>query len=165
MKEETPDCFFDVLQERRLGSDLSHALRTYNPQPYRGSTAISVRALNKTVLESQYLRYIVSEVRGGSGVRHTFRITSFGLMLILSLHVCRRLQNQVLRVKVWRRKLQDSSRRWVRTCSSASSASWGSASRKSSRGCSAPYGLTRMDSHGSDSWFIIMNKQNSFSFF
>lgn len=56
------DGFFDILEERRRGSDISHALRTFNPQPYRRAMPTSTCALNKMVLESQYLNYIVQEV-------------------------------------------------------------------------------------------------------
>lgn len=54
---------FDVLEERRRGSDIGHALRTYSAQPYRGASPLSVSALNRMVQESQYLRYIIAEVR------------------------------------------------------------------------------------------------------
>ncbi|KTF86397.1 hypothetical protein cypCar_00028031 [Cyprinus carpio] len=55
------DGFFDILEERRRSSDLSHAFRTFNPQPYRGATPIAAAALNRMVLESQYLSYIIQE--------------------------------------------------------------------------------------------------------
>ncbi|XP_051729911.1 dihydroxyacetone phosphate acyltransferase isoform X1 [Ctenopharyngodon idella] len=57
-----PDGFFDMLEERRRSSDLSHAFRTFKPQPYRGATPISAAALNRMVLESQYLSYIIQEI-------------------------------------------------------------------------------------------------------
>ncbi|KAG7331802.1 hypothetical protein KOW79_005771 [Hemibagrus wyckioides] len=57
----------DVLEERRRGSDIGHALRTYSAQPYRGATPLSVSALNRMVQESQYLRYIISEISAESG--------------------------------------------------------------------------------------------------
>uniref|UniRef100_A0A8C1QLF9 Si:ch73-21k16.5 n=1 Tax=Cyprinus carpio TaxID=7962 RepID=A0A8C1QLF9_CYPCA len=56
------DGFFDILEERRRSSDLSHAFRTFNPQPYRGATPISAAVLNRMVLESQYLSYIIQEI-------------------------------------------------------------------------------------------------------
>uniref|UniRef100_A0A8C2CYM8 Si:ch73-21k16.5 n=1 Tax=Cyprinus carpio TaxID=7962 RepID=A0A8C2CYM8_CYPCA len=56
------DGFFDILEERRRSSDLSHAFRTFNPQPYRGATPIAAAALNRMVLESQYLSYIIQEI-------------------------------------------------------------------------------------------------------
>ncbi|XP_042602542.1 dihydroxyacetone phosphate acyltransferase-like [Cyprinus carpio] len=56
------DGFFDILEERRRSSDLSHAFRTFNPQPYRGATPIAAATLNRMVLESQYLSYIIQEI-------------------------------------------------------------------------------------------------------
>ncbi|KAF4099872.1 dihydroxyacetone phosphate acyltransferase [Onychostoma macrolepis] len=56
------DGFFDILEERRRSSDLSHAFRTFNPQPYRGATPISAAALNRMVLESQHLSYVIQEI-------------------------------------------------------------------------------------------------------
>ncbi|XP_052441736.1 dihydroxyacetone phosphate acyltransferase isoform X1 [Carassius gibelio] len=56
------DGFFDILEERRRSSDFSHAFRTFNPQPYHGATPISAAALNRMVLESQYLSYIIQEI-------------------------------------------------------------------------------------------------------
>uniref|UniRef100_A0A673FW82 Si:ch73-21k16.5 n=1 Tax=Sinocyclocheilus rhinocerous TaxID=307959 RepID=A0A673FW82_9TELE len=56
------DGFFDILEERRRSSDLSHAFRTFNPQPFCGATPISAAALNRMVLESQYLSYIIQEI-------------------------------------------------------------------------------------------------------
>ncbi|XP_051510413.1 dihydroxyacetone phosphate acyltransferase-like isoform X1 [Myxocyprinus asiaticus] len=60
--EAEPDGFFDILEERRRDSDIKHALRTFNPQPYRGATPTSASALNRMVLESQYLSYIIQEI-------------------------------------------------------------------------------------------------------
>ncbi|XP_051500293.1 dihydroxyacetone phosphate acyltransferase-like isoform X2 [Myxocyprinus asiaticus] len=60
--EAEPDGFFDILEERRQGSDISHALRTFNPQPYRGAAPTSASALNRMVLESQHLSYIIQEI-------------------------------------------------------------------------------------------------------
>uniref|UniRef100_A0A672RJG1 Dihydroxyacetone phosphate acyltransferase-like n=1 Tax=Sinocyclocheilus grahami TaxID=75366 RepID=A0A672RJG1_SINGR len=56
------DGFFDVLEERRRSSDLSYAFRTFNPQPYRGAMPISAATLNRMVLESQYLSYVIQEI-------------------------------------------------------------------------------------------------------
>lgn len=52
----------DILEERRLCSDLSHALRTFNPQPYKEKSPCSASDLSKTTLESQYLRYVFKEI-------------------------------------------------------------------------------------------------------
>ncbi|MCJ8749916.1 hypothetical protein PDJAM_G00193030 [Pangasius djambal] len=62
-----PENVFDILEERRRGSDISHALRTFSAQPYRGATPLSVSALNRMVRESQYLRYVISEIAVESG--------------------------------------------------------------------------------------------------
>ncbi|XP_072533870.1 dihydroxyacetone phosphate acyltransferase [Salminus brasiliensis] len=62
-----PESFFDILEERRRGSDISHAFRTFSPQPYRGATPPSAKVLNRMVIESQYLRYIISEIALESG--------------------------------------------------------------------------------------------------
>lgn len=62
LNADAPDGFFDILEERRRSSDICHALRTFNPQPYRGATPISVATLNRTVLESQYLNYVIQEI-------------------------------------------------------------------------------------------------------
>ncbi|XP_062406574.1 dihydroxyacetone phosphate acyltransferase-like isoform X2 [Sardina pilchardus] len=57
----------DILEERRRSSDLSYALRTFSPQPYRGHPPSSATALNQAVLDSHYLRYITQEVATESG--------------------------------------------------------------------------------------------------
>lgn len=57
----------DILEERRRSSDLGHAFRTFNPQPYRGRSPCSFKDLNRIVLESQYLGYIFKEVAMESG--------------------------------------------------------------------------------------------------
>lgn len=54
--------FTDILEERRRNTDLGYALRTFNPQPYKGAPSCSTSDLNKAVLESQYLRYIAKEI-------------------------------------------------------------------------------------------------------
>lgn len=53
----------DILEERRRSTDLSFALRTFNPHPYRDAVSCSTAELNRAVLESQYLRYVAKEVR------------------------------------------------------------------------------------------------------
>ncbi|KAF4092042.1 hypothetical protein AMELA_G00016360 [Ameiurus melas] len=62
-----PENVFDILEERRRGSDIGYALRTFSAQPYRGATPLSVSALNRMVQESQYLRYVISEIAVESG--------------------------------------------------------------------------------------------------
>uniref|UniRef100_A0A673VP67 Dihydroxyacetone phosphate acyltransferase-like n=1 Tax=Salmo trutta TaxID=8032 RepID=A0A673VP67_SALTR len=59
--------FMDILEERRRSSDLGHALRTFTPSPYKGAPPLSAGALNRKVLESQYLRYITKEVAMETG--------------------------------------------------------------------------------------------------
>ncbi|XP_035473800.2 dihydroxyacetone phosphate acyltransferase isoform X1 [Scophthalmus maximus] len=59
--------FVDILEERRRSSDLGHALRTFNPHPYRGAPPCSTADLNKAVLESQYLRYVAKEIAMETG--------------------------------------------------------------------------------------------------
>uniref|UniRef100_A0AAR2L622 Phospholipid/glycerol acyltransferase domain-containing protein n=1 Tax=Pygocentrus nattereri TaxID=42514 RepID=A0AAR2L622_PYGNA len=61
------ESFFDILEERRQSSDISHALRTFSAQPYHEATPPSVKALNRMVLESQFLRYVIAEVAAESG--------------------------------------------------------------------------------------------------
>lgn len=56
------DEFVDILEVRRCSSDLVHALRTFRPLPYQGGQPCSAAELNKTVLESQHLRYVVREI-------------------------------------------------------------------------------------------------------
>lgn len=63
--------FMDILEERRRSSDLGHAFRTFNPQLYRGVPPCSVKDLNRTVLESHYLSYVIKEVCVCPCVRET----------------------------------------------------------------------------------------------
>uniref|UniRef100_A0AAY5EH49 Phospholipid/glycerol acyltransferase domain-containing protein n=1 Tax=Electrophorus electricus TaxID=8005 RepID=A0AAY5EH49_ELEEL len=59
-----PASFVDILEERRRGSDISHALRAFSPPPGCGAPPPSPSALNKMVLESQHLRYVVAAESG-----------------------------------------------------------------------------------------------------
>ncbi|XP_005733125.1 dihydroxyacetone phosphate acyltransferase-like [Pundamilia nyererei] len=59
--------FTDILEERRRTTDLGYALRTFNPQPYKGAPTLSTSDLNKAVLESQYLCYIIKEIAMETG--------------------------------------------------------------------------------------------------
>ncbi|XP_048105785.1 dihydroxyacetone phosphate acyltransferase-like isoform X1 [Alosa alosa] len=67
--EKTPEPgeFTDILEERRRNSDLSYALRTFSPQPYKGHPPTSASALHQAVLDSHYLRYVTQEVATESG--------------------------------------------------------------------------------------------------
>ncbi|XP_071392727.1 dihydroxyacetone phosphate acyltransferase isoform X2 [Centroberyx affinis] len=64
---EDEEEFVDILEERRHSSDLGHALRAFNPHPYRGAPPCSTADLNKAVLESQYLRYVTKEIAMETG--------------------------------------------------------------------------------------------------
>uniref|UniRef100_A0A8C6M6J8 Glyceronephosphate O-acyltransferase 2 n=1 Tax=Nothobranchius furzeri TaxID=105023 RepID=A0A8C6M6J8_NOTFU len=59
--------FVDILEERRLSSDLGFALRTFSPQLHKGSPPCSSAELHRAVLESQYLRYVTKEVAMETG--------------------------------------------------------------------------------------------------
>ncbi|KAL4630450.1 dihydroxyacetone phosphate acyltransferase-like [Arapaima gigas] len=59
--------FQDILEERRTSSDLRHALRSFNPSPYRGIPPCTVSTLNRTVLESHNLRYVMQQMSKESG--------------------------------------------------------------------------------------------------
>lgn len=50
------------MEERRQSGDLSHALRTFSPQPYKQMATCSASDLSKTTLESQYLQYVFKEI-------------------------------------------------------------------------------------------------------
>uniref|UniRef100_A0A8C4GQS1 Glyceronephosphate O-acyltransferase 2 n=1 Tax=Dicentrarchus labrax TaxID=13489 RepID=A0A8C4GQS1_DICLA len=63
---EDVDEFVDILEERRRSSDLGYAFRTFNPQPYKGAPSCSTADLNKAVLESQYLSYMIAMETGSS---------------------------------------------------------------------------------------------------
>ncbi|XP_033846661.1 dihydroxyacetone phosphate acyltransferase [Periophthalmus magnuspinnatus] len=52
----------DILEERRQSGDLSHALRTFSPQPYKEKPPCSASDLSKRTLESQYLQYVFKEI-------------------------------------------------------------------------------------------------------
>uniref|UniRef100_A0A3P9CZ98 Dihydroxyacetone phosphate acyltransferase n=1 Tax=Maylandia zebra TaxID=106582 RepID=A0A3P9CZ98_9CICH len=69
-KHQEQNCgeeFTDILEERRRTTDLGYALRTFNPQPYKGAPTLSTSDLNKAVLESQYLCYIIKEIAMETG--------------------------------------------------------------------------------------------------
>lgn len=63
----------DVLEERRCRADLGFALRTFRPQPYREASPCSSSDLSRAVMESQFLRYVVKEVKP-RGCEHRFVI-------------------------------------------------------------------------------------------
>lgn len=60
--------FVDVLGEMRDSWDLGHAIRSFNPQTYRGASHCSTAELNKAVLESHFLHHVATEVAKETGV-------------------------------------------------------------------------------------------------
>lgn len=58
----------DILDERRQSGDLNHALRTFNPQPYKEMTPCSASDLSNTTLQSQYLQYVFKEITMETGL-------------------------------------------------------------------------------------------------
>lgn len=60
--EEEPE-FVNILEERKCSTDLGFALRTFSPQPYREASSCSSSDLSRAVMESQFLRYVVKEVK------------------------------------------------------------------------------------------------------
>nr|XP_055042888.1 dihydroxyacetone phosphate acyltransferase-like [Misgurnus anguillicaudatus] len=75
------ESYFDILEERRRGSDIGYALRTFNPQPYRLATPTSARALKRMVLESQYLNYIIQEISVESNEPHDVLLEEASVIL------------------------------------------------------------------------------------
>ncbi|XP_017291501.1 dihydroxyacetone phosphate acyltransferase isoform X2 [Kryptolebias marmoratus] len=59
--------FVDILEERRLSSDLGFAFRTFSPQPYKGGPPCTGVELHRAVMDSQYLRYVTKEVAAETG--------------------------------------------------------------------------------------------------
>lgn len=64
---EDDEDYVDILEERRQGSDLGHAFRTFNPHPYKAGPSCSPADITKAVLDSQYLRYVTKEVAAETG--------------------------------------------------------------------------------------------------
>uniref|UniRef100_A0AAV2KDD0 Phospholipid/glycerol acyltransferase domain-containing protein n=1 Tax=Knipowitschia caucasica TaxID=637954 RepID=A0AAV2KDD0_KNICA len=58
----------DILEGTRLSGDLSHALRTFSPQPYKDMTTSSASDLSKKTLDSQYLQYVFKEISAESSL-------------------------------------------------------------------------------------------------
>lgn len=57
------DDFEDILEERRRSSDLRYALKCYAPVLYKGLVPCKAHMLKDTVLHSDQLRYVISQVR------------------------------------------------------------------------------------------------------
>lgn len=64
----TKEELVDILEEKRQSGDLRHALRTFNPQPYKDMTPCSASDLSKTTLQSQYLQYVFKEIAMENGL-------------------------------------------------------------------------------------------------
>ncbi|TKS75445.1 Dihydroxyacetone phosphate acyltransferase [Collichthys lucidus] len=61
------DDFEDILEERRNSSDLRYALRCYTPVLYKGMTPCKADTLKSMVLQSNQLRYVISQVSKETG--------------------------------------------------------------------------------------------------
>ncbi|XP_037541747.1 dihydroxyacetone phosphate acyltransferase [Nematolebias whitei] len=65
--QQDEEDFVDILEERRLSSDLGFAFRTFSPPLYKGVPPCTSVELHRAVLESQYLRYVTKEVSMETG--------------------------------------------------------------------------------------------------
>lgn len=70
----------DILEDKRCSTDLGFALRTFSPQPYRDASSCSSSDLSRAVMESQFLRYVMKEVKQFDG-KDTYR----DLLLVVPL--------------------------------------------------------------------------------
>ncbi|XP_048842263.1 dihydroxyacetone phosphate acyltransferase [Brienomyrus brachyistius] len=61
------DDFEDILEERRNSSDLKYALKCYMPVLYKGVTPCKPSMLKTMVLQSEQLRYVVTELSKETG--------------------------------------------------------------------------------------------------
>ncbi|XP_013867345.1 dihydroxyacetone phosphate acyltransferase [Austrofundulus limnaeus] len=61
--QQDEEDFVDILEERRLSSDLGFAFRTFSPPPHKGPPPCTNAELHRAVLDSQYLRYVTKEVQ------------------------------------------------------------------------------------------------------
>lgn len=57
------DDFEDILEERRRSSDLRYALKCYAPVLYKGLVPCQAHMLKGMVLQSDQLRYVISQVK------------------------------------------------------------------------------------------------------
>uniref|UniRef100_A0A3Q3WXM6 Phospholipid/glycerol acyltransferase domain-containing protein n=1 Tax=Mola mola TaxID=94237 RepID=A0A3Q3WXM6_MOLML len=71
--------FVDLLDERRRGSDLSFAFKTFSPWPYKGALSCSTADLNKAVLESHFLRHVAKEVQSPKPLE-MFEVDALGIL-------------------------------------------------------------------------------------
>lgn len=61
------DDFEDILEERRNSSDLRYAVKCYTPLLYKGVTPCTSSALKSIVLQSDQLRFVISQVSKETG--------------------------------------------------------------------------------------------------
>ncbi|XP_028295492.1 dihydroxyacetone phosphate acyltransferase-like isoform X1 [Gouania willdenowi] len=80
------DEFVDILEERRCSSDLGHAFRTFNPQPYKGGPPCSAADLNKALLDSHFLHRVVKEVAMETGSSQEKVMEEAGEILVEMSH-------------------------------------------------------------------------------
>ncbi|NXI48558.1 GNPAT acyltransferase, partial [Galbula dea] len=56
------DEFEDILEERRLSSDLRYAMKCYTPVVYKGLSACKPNALKSAVLQSEQVQYVIKQL-------------------------------------------------------------------------------------------------------
>lgn len=79
------DDFEDILEERRRSSDLRYALKCYTPVLYKGLVPCKAHMLKDTVLQSDQLRYVISQVKRHFGSLLFWLYCRNGLSLICLL--------------------------------------------------------------------------------
>ncbi|NXF92719.1 GNPAT acyltransferase, partial [Eubucco bourcierii] len=61
------DEFEDILEERRLSSDLRYAMKCYTPVIYKGLTPCKPNALKSAVLQSEQVQYVIKQLAKETG--------------------------------------------------------------------------------------------------
>ncbi|NXG43817.1 GNPAT acyltransferase, partial [Psilopogon haemacephalus] len=61
------DEFEDILEERRLSSDLRYAMKCYTPVIYKGLTPHKPNALKSAVLQSEQVQYVIKQLAKETG--------------------------------------------------------------------------------------------------
>lgn len=56
------DEFEDILEERRLSSDLRYAMKCYTPVIYKGLSPCKPNAIKSAVLQSEQVQYVIKQV-------------------------------------------------------------------------------------------------------
>lgn len=56
------DEFEDILEERRLSSDLRYAMKCYTPVIYKGLSPCKPNAIKTAVLQSEQVQYVIKQV-------------------------------------------------------------------------------------------------------